>query len=65
MTEFVLQVLSGAQAGKKIRVNGPLSLGRSPDSGLSFAGADASLVSSQHASLEIQGEKNGVQSTGY
>ena len=56
MNEFVLQVLSGAQAGKKIRVDGPLSLGRSEGSGLSFSGADASLVSSQHASLEIEGE---------
>ncbi len=54
MPEYTLQIISGIQVGRKIKVDGPLTLGRASQNGVCFAGPDASLVSSQHASLSIE-----------
>jgi pSer/pThr/pTyr-binding forkhead associated (FHA) protein len=64
MPEFTLQIISGVQVGRKIRVSGPLTLGRSDQSGVCFAGPDATLVSSQHAALEIRGERLAIRDLG-
>ncbi len=56
MNEFFLQVISGNQVGKKMKVTGEITLGRAGESTLCFSGPDGTLVSSMHASIAPEGD---------
>ena len=55
MDDGFLQILSGTQAGKRIKVGSGLTLGRSTENAVCFSGTDGALVSSRHAVIEKQG----------
>lgn len=52
MADFFLQILSGVQVGRKIKVGDRITLGRSPGNTVTFTGPDGTLVSGKHAVLE-------------
>jgi hypothetical protein len=56
MPDFFLQIISGVQVGRKIRVAHGITLGRNADNTVSFSGADGTLVSGKHAVIESRGE---------
>jgi Transglycosylase SLT domain/FHA domain len=56
MADIFLQVISGVQVGRKIRVGDGLTLGRNSDNAICFSGPDGTLVSGKHAVVEKRGE---------
>ncbi len=64
MAEFTLQIISGAQTGRKIKIEGTLTLGRAAQSGVCFSGPDAASVSSQHAALKVRGGRLFIRDLG-
>lgn len=55
MADLFLQILSGVQVGRKVRVSDRITLGRGPDNAISFTGPDGTLVSGRHAVIERRG----------
>src|SRR5437763_973225 len=56
MPDYFLQIISGVQVGRKIRVANGVTLGRNPENSVCFTGADGTLVSGKHAVIEKRGE---------
>ncbi|MEO6095185.1 MAG: transglycosylase SLT domain-containing protein [Fibrobacteria bacterium] len=56
MADYFLQIISGVQVGRKIRIANGITLGRNPDNTVCFSGPDGTLVSGRHASIEKRGE---------
>src|SRR4051812_3962307 len=56
MADFFLQIISGVQVGRKIRIANGISLGRNPENTVCFSGQDGTLVSGKHAVIEKRGE---------
>jgi len=54
---MVIQVISGVQVGRKVKISAAITLGRSPENTLAFAGPDGTLVSSKHAVIVLEGEQ--------
>jgi hypothetical protein len=52
MSDFFLQIISGVQVGKKVRIADKLTMGRAAENDISFSGADGTLVSGRHAVIE-------------
>src|SRR3954465_951283 len=56
MADYFLQIISGVQVGRKIRIANGVSLGRHPENTVCFSGPDGTLVSGKHAVIEKRGE---------
>ncbi len=56
MPDYFLQIISGVQVGRKIRIAEGVTLGRNPENTVIFSGPDGTLVSGQHAVIEKRGE---------
>jgi hypothetical protein len=56
MADYFLQIISGVQVGRKIRIANGITLGRNPDNTVCFSGPDGTLVSGKHAVIEKRGE---------
>jgi hypothetical protein len=56
MADYFLQIISGVQVGRKIRIANGITLGRNPDNTVCFSGPDGTLVSGKHAVIERRGE---------
>jgi len=56
MADYFLQIISGVQVGRKIRIGEGISLGRNPENTVCFSGPDGTLVSGKHAVIEKRGE---------
>ena len=56
MPDYFLQIISGVQVGRKIRIANGVTLGRNPDNTVCFSGPDGTLVSGKHAVIEKRGE---------
>jgi hypothetical protein len=56
MPDYFLQIISGVQVGRKIRVANGVTLGRNPENTICFSGPDGTLVSGKHAVIEKRGE---------
>jgi len=56
MPELFLQIISGVQVGRKIRVADGITLGRNAENTVRFSGADGTLVSGKHAVIEARGD---------
>lgn len=56
MTDFFLQIISGVQVGRKVRIGDGLTLGRNSENAVCFSGPDGTLVSGKHAIIEKRGE---------
>lgn len=56
MRDFFLQIISGVQVGRKIRIANGVTLGRNPENTVVFSGPDGTLVSGKHAVIEKRGE---------
>src|SRR3954464_5852979 len=56
MADLFLQIISGVQVGRKIRIANGISLGRNPENTVCFSGPDGTLVSGKHAVIERRGE---------
>lgn len=56
MRDYFLQIISGVQVGRKIRIANGVSLGRNPENTVIFSGPDGTLVSGKHAVIEKRGE---------
>ena len=56
MPDFFLQIISGVQVGRKIRIANGVTLGRNPENTVCFSGPDGTLVSGKHAVIEKRGE---------
>ncbi len=56
MADIFLQIISGVQVGRKIRVGEGLTLGRNSENTVCFSGPDGTLVSGKHAVIEKRGE---------
>jgi hypothetical protein len=56
MADYFLQIISGVQVGRKIRIANGVTLGRNPDNVICFSGPDGTLVSGKHAVIEKRGE---------
>ena len=56
MADIFLQIISGVQVGRKIRVGDGLTLGRNSENTVCFSGPDGTLVSGKHAVIEKRGE---------
>ncbi|MBW8888161.1 MAG: transglycosylase SLT domain-containing protein [Fibrobacteres bacterium] len=56
MPDYFLQIISGVQVGRKIRVANGVTLGRNPENSVCFSGPDGTLVSGKHAVIEKRGE---------
>jgi hypothetical protein len=56
MADYFLQIISGVQVGRKIRIANGITLGRNPDNTVCFSGPDGTLVSGKHAVIEQRGE---------
>jgi hypothetical protein len=56
MADIFLQIISGVQVGRKIRVGDGLTLGRNTENSICFSGPDGTLVSGKHALIEKRGE---------
>ncbi len=56
MSDIFLQIISGVQVGRRIRVGNGLTLGRNAENTVCFSGPDGTLVSSKHAMIEKRGE---------
>lgn len=57
MSDFFLQILSGVQVGRKVKVGATIALGRNPENTICFSGPDGTLVSGKHAVLERRGDE--------
>ncbi len=55
MDDLFLHVISGSKAGRKIKIEDKVGLGRSPENTVTFTGPDAGLVSGRHAVVERVG----------
>ncbi|MDB5104647.1 MAG: hypothetical protein JWP91_2336 [Fibrobacteres bacterium] len=56
MADYFLQIISGVQVGRKIRIANGITLGRNPENTVCFSGPDGTLVSGKHAVIEKRGE---------
>ncbi|HKP97859.1 MAG TPA: transglycosylase SLT domain-containing protein [Fibrobacteria bacterium] len=56
MADYFLQIISGVQVGRKIRIADGVTLGRNPENTVCFSGPDGTLVSGNHAVIEKRGE---------
>lgn len=56
MPDYFLQIISGVQVGRKIRIANGVTLGRNPENTICFSGPDGTLVSGKHAVIEKRGE---------
>jgi hypothetical protein len=56
MSDYFLQIISGVQVGRKIRVANGITLGRNQENTVCFSGPDGTLVSGKHAVIEKRGE---------
>jgi pSer/pThr/pTyr-binding forkhead associated (FHA) protein len=56
MRDYFLQIISGVQVGRKIRIANGVTLGRNPENTIIFSGPDGTLVSGKHAVIEKRGE---------
>ncbi len=56
MADYFLQIISGVQVGRKIRIANGITLGRNPENTVCFSGPDGTLVSGNHAIIEKRGE---------
>ncbi|MDB5048126.1 MAG: hypothetical protein JWO30_1197 [Fibrobacteres bacterium] len=56
MADYFLQIISGVQVGRKIRIANGVSLGRNPENTVCFSGPDGTLVSGKHAVIEVRGD---------
>ena len=56
MADYFLQIISGVQVGRKIRIANGVTLGRNPENTVCFSGPDGTLVSGKHAVIEKRGE---------
>lgn len=56
MPDYFLQIISGVQVGRKIRIANGVTLGRNPENTVCFSGPDGTLVSGKHAVVEKRGE---------
>lgn len=56
MADYFLQIISGVQVGRKIRIANGVTLGRNPENTICFSGPDGTLVSGKHAVIEKRGE---------
>ena len=56
MADFFLQIISGVQVGRKVRIGDGLTLGRNSENAVCFSGPDGTLVSGKHAIIEKRGE---------
>jgi soluble lytic murein transglycosylase-like protein len=56
MPDYLLQIISGVQVGRKIRIASGITLGRNPENTVCFSGPDGTLVSGKHAVIEMRGE---------
>ena len=56
MPDYFLQIISGVQVGRKIRIANGITLGRNPENTVCFSGPDGTLVSGKHAVIEKRGE---------
>ncbi len=52
MADVFLQIISGVQVGRKIRIGDGLTLGRNGENSICFSGPDGTLVSGKHAIIE-------------
>lgn len=57
MAEFFLQILSGVQVGRKVKLGQSITLGRNPENTVCFSGPDGTLVSGRHAVIERRGDR--------
>jgi hypothetical protein len=57
MADYFLQILSGVQVGRKVKLGQSISLGRNPENTICFSGPDGTLVSGRHAVIERRGEQ--------
>lgn len=57
MADFFLQILSGVQVGRKIKLGQSITMGRSPENTVCFSGPDGTLVSGRHAVIERRGDE--------
>lgn len=64
MADYFLQILSGVQVGRKVKLGTAITLGRNPDNTICFSGPDGTLVSGKHAVLERRGEQVIVRDLG-
>jgi hypothetical protein len=56
MPDYFLQIISGVQVGRKIRIANGITLGRNEENTVCFSGPDGTLVSGKHAVIEKRGE---------
>ena len=56
MADYFLQIISGVQVGRKIRIATGITLGRNAENTVCFSGPDGTLVSGKHAVIEKRGE---------